>query len=441
VNKNKRKENMKKDIKTLVMLPIIMVLFVIQSCRQEDNTTFTVEHAFTQPVATSPKVRPDGTARFTGSTVTLAWSSEAAGGNAQSWDVYFGTSSTPPLYKSGVTQTSIDVPVEDGKTYYWRVVIKDARGIITDSYFPGYKYFSFTAVNGLNPKMNVNMSATTNVATAIGMDLAPDDVVDLRLLVLKKSDMSVVKIIDNGVSSESYDGFGGLADGEYLLATDIYSTKNFGDFNAPVSLSLSLKFKQLGIIDTTLTFANVMTNEYPCDLYRTYLATVVKAGPAYTISSTVSYMAPPVITWLGDDATYPSEVTTTESCDAKTMTGLGFGWMLDWWGEIIKTGGTLTYTVLGNTITIPLQPYCTTTYKGAPQPPYSIQGSGTIDNSGAFPVYHIQYDFIQDGQSIGTISNQYGWPTKYFEATITSDPNGLKSARIGSANRVAKPHR
>ena len=123
------------------------------------------------------------------------------------------------------------------------------------------------------------------------------------------------------------------------------------------------------------------------------------------------------------------------------MTGLGFGWMLDWWGEIIKTGGTLSYTITGNTINIPLQKYCVTTYKGAIQPEYSVQGSGTIDNSGAYPVYHIQYDFIQAGQSIGAISNQYGWPTTYFEATITSDPNGLKSARIGSANRAAKPHR
>lgn len=432
---------MKKNIKALAMLPIIMALFAIQSCKQESNVTPTVENAFTQPVATSPVVRADGTARFTGSTVTLAWSSEAAGGDAQSWDVYFGTNSTPPLYQSGVKQTSLTVPVEDGKTYYWRVVVKDARGIITDSYFPGYQNFSFTAVNGLNPKMDVNMTTTTNVATAIGMDLAPDDVVDLRLLVIKKSDMSVVDIIDNGASSESYGGFGDLADGEYLLATDIFSTKNFGDFNAPVSLSLSLNFQQLGIIDTTLNFANVMTNEYPCPLYRTYLAKVVKAGPAYTISSNVSYMAPPVLTWLGDDATYPSQITTTESCDAKTMTGLGFGWMLDWWGEIIQTGGTLTYTISGNTITIPLQPYCTTTYKGAVQPAYSIQGSGTIDNSGQYPVYHIQYDFIQSGASIGEISNQYGWPTTYFEATITTNPNGLKSATIESAKRPAKPNR
>lgn len=432
---------MKKNIKTLAMLPIIMALFAIQSCRQEDNTTYTVEHAFTQPVATSPVVRPDGTTRFTGSTVTLAWSSVAAGGDAQSWDVYFGTSSTPPLYKSGVTQPSITVPVEDGKTYYWRVVIKDARGIITDSYFPGYTNFSFTAVNGLNPKMDVQMTTTTNVATAIGMDLSPDNVVDLRLLVIKKSDMSIVNVIDDGVSSESFGGFGTLADGEYLLATDIFSTKNFGDFNAPVSLSLSLNFKQLGVIDTTLNYANVMTNQYPCSLYRTYLATVKKAGPVYTISSSVSYLTPPVITWYGDDATYPSEVTTTENCDGKTMTGLGFGWMLDWWGEIIKSGGTLSYTISGNTITIPLQKYCVTTYKGAVQPEYSIQGSGTIDNSGAFPVYHIQYDFIQSGLSIGAISNQYGWPTKYFEATITSNPNGLKSAHIGSANRTAKPLR
>ncbi len=426
---------MKRKILIIAMLPILVALFAIQSCKK-DNTTFTKAQAFTQPVVSSPIVRADGTVLFTGSTVTLAWASENTGGDPVKWDVYFGTDASPALYKSGVTAPTLDVPVVDGQTYYWKVSIVDSRKVSTTS-----QIFSFTAVNGTNPAMTVAMSCTTDVATSIGLNLVPDKVVDLRLLVLKKSDMSIVATIDNGASSESYDGLGALPDGDYVLGVDIFSTINAGDFNAPINLSLSLNFFQLGMIDQTLNFPKVMTNAHPCSLYRTNLATVTKAGAVYSIASAVSYTQPPVIVWLGNDATYSSQVTTTESCDGNTMTGLGFGWMLDWWGETIVSGGTLSYTISGNAITIPLQKYCTTTYKGVAQPGYSVQGTGTIDNSGAYPVYDIHYDFIQSGQSIGTISNQYGWPTKDFEVKITTNPAGLKSAIMPSLKHPALPIR
>lgn len=45
--------------------------------------------------------------------------------------------------------------------------------------------------------------------------------------------------------------------------------------------------------------------------------------------------------------------------------------MLEYWGEIITSGGSLTYTTTATTITIPLQKYCKTTYNGAAQPRYS----------------------------------------------------------------------
>lgn len=425
---------MKRKNIILVTLLVLAGLFTIQSCKDEAPTVIT-EQAFTQPEIISPVVRADGTVLFTGSTVNLTWKSVNPG-DPEKWDVYFGTSDNPPLYKAALTAQTLTVPVVDGQEYYWKVVVVDANGVATKT-----PVNSFIAVNGTNPEMNIDLSVTTDVLTAIGLNLTADKTVDLRFLILKKSDMSIVETIDDGAAAESYHDFGTLADGEYILGVDIFSTINAGDFNKPVSLSLSLHFDQLGMINETLDFPKVMTNANPCSLYRTYLASVKKAGSKYTISKSVSYLAPAVITWKGTDADYPSEVTTTESCAGKTMRGLGFGWMLDWWGEIIVSGGTLNYTVSGNTITIPLQKYCKTTYKGAAQPEYSIQGSGTVDNSGAFPVYNIKYDFIQSGESIGTISNQYGWPTKYFEAKITTDPNGLKSGFISSGSNIAKPNR
>ncbi len=409
---------MKRKILVIAMLPVLLGLFALQSCKKEDGT-FTTHSAFTQPVATSPVVPASGILKFSGSTVDLAWTSESKAGDPVKWDVYFGSSDNPPKIQTGYTKQSITVTVADGVTYYWKVVIVDANGVKTTS-----ELYSFTAVNGTNADMNVDLTVTTDVKTAIGLDLVADKVVDLRLLILKKSDMSIVKAVDDGSANESYSDFATLEDGDYVLGVDIFSTINAGDFNKAIKLSMSLQFDQLGITNTKLDFPNVMTNANPCALYRTYLANVKKAGAVYTITSAVSFMAPPIVTWTGTDGNiakaseiYPSQVTTTESCAGKTMKGLNAGWMLDYWGEIITSGGTLSYTSTATTITIPLQKFCKTTYKGAAQPEYSISGTGTIDSSGAKPVWTIKYDIIQSGKTILTADN--GVANGYLQAVIS----------------------
>lgn len=402
---------MKRKNIILAILPIIIAIFALQSCTKTDSTTFTIHNAFTEPATTSPVVRPDGTVLFTGTTVNLTWTSENKDNNAVSWNVYFGEDASPALFKSGLAAQTIAVPVEDGKTYNWKVEIADVNKVKTTS-----EVYTFTAVNGTNPEINIDLTVSTDVKTAIGLDKTADQVVDLRFLVIKKSDLSIVATVDDGNANESYSDLGTLPDGEYLLAVDIFSTINAGDFNKALNLSLSLQFDQLGMIDKKLDFPNVMTNANPCKLYRTYLANVKKAGAVYTITSAVSYLTPLVTTWKGTDDAYPSEITTTLNCTSTSMKGLGFGWMLDYWGEIITSGGTLAYTVSGTTITIPLQKYCKTTWNGAAQPEYSISGTGTIDNSGATPVWTIKYDFIQSGKSILTKAN--GVPLGYLQAVI-----------------------
>jgi hypothetical protein len=55
----------------------------------------------------------------------LAWSCTGA----TSYNVYLGKSSTPPLYKSGLTTRSLVLPrLYRNTTYYWRVVAKDSYG-------------------------------------------------------------------------------------------------------------------------------------------------------------------------------------------------------------------------------------------------------------------------------------------------------------------------
>jgi len=185
-----------------------------------------------------------------------------------------------------------------------------------------------------------------------------------------------------------------------------------------------------------------MNTQNPCPLYSTLLTSITKTGSSYALKDALQSVTPPVITWYGTDATYPSEVTTTESCVAKTMSMLGNGWMFDWWGETIVKGGTLNYTIDGSgNITIPFQYYCTTTYGGTVQPDYSIQGTGTVDNTGAYPVWTLHYDFQQAGTWIGHYCFlNYGWEQDGFDAVITTEPDPGKKGGTMSI-RPPKPVR
>lgn len=69
-----------------------------------------------------------------GSTVTLTWKGSSVEDDIKSYDVYFGTTSSPPLLKKGVADQSIPgVSIQPGNTYYWHVVTTDIYGDYTDS--------------------------------------------------------------------------------------------------------------------------------------------------------------------------------------------------------------------------------------------------------------------------------------------------------------------
>ncbi|MBL8115430.1 MAG: BACON domain-containing protein, partial [Acidobacteria bacterium] len=55
-----------------------------------------------------------------GGSATLSWTASA---NASAYDLYLGRTSPPPLYRRGLSQTSLEVSgLVTGSTYYWRVV-------------------------------------------------------------------------------------------------------------------------------------------------------------------------------------------------------------------------------------------------------------------------------------------------------------------------------
>ncbi len=112
-------------------------------------------------------------------TTTLQWSSSAS---ASGYDVYLGSSTSPPLYLSDVTQTRLGVAgLASSTTYSWRVVAKVAcdpsKNVSTST-------FTFTTAGGclaprtpsitFVPPGNVGVGQTYTIAWSELSDLAAD---------------------------------------------------------------------------------------------------------------------------------------------------------------------------------------------------------------------------------------------------------------------------
>ncbi len=125
--------------------------------------------------------------------------------------------------------------------------------------------------------------------------------------------------------------------------------------------------------------------------------------------------------WTGDDAWYSSIITTVVNGENLDVSGMGVGFIEDWWGETVTAGGTITMTVLGNGIVdIPRQYLFTTDYKGVAYD-YEIEGSGKWTNCGAKPTLLITYDIYYAGEDTG-LATQYASyfdNIPYFTADVT----------------------
>jgi hypothetical protein len=411
---------MKRRNLIFVMLLVLSGLFTMQSCK-EDVTSFTEYGAFTIPTLVAPANGVFLT--VTGTTVDLKWESSDADGDAQKWDVYFGTGDDPARVQTGYTSQTYTATVAKGTKYNWRVIGTDANGIITRS-----PVWSFEVVDPAAP-LKMKMTWTTNALEAVGLDLDPLLAANLRLLI-RKADKTAQSTVNTGLFEE-FNTWNTLADGKYYIATDISTTVDAGDFNSPIDINIDLSFIQRGVQNQSVSFPAVMTNKFVCSTYRVYLGYLVKAGTTYTFTKEVTYpLSAFSAIWYGLDNTdfeYDSEVETYQGCSLQ-IKGLSFGWMSDYWGEVIVKGGSASITINSTTgvVTIPNQFYCRTKWNGAVQPDYYIEGTGTYDATGQFPKMTITYDLIQNGVSMASMD---ALSDPAFVATLTQDPAGLKGAK------------
>jgi hypothetical protein len=71
----------------------------------------------------------------TNGAIDLTWQGSSVNpGTIANYDVYFGTTNTPPIAYSATTNSYVDnVTVVSGTTYYWRVITRDIQGDTSDT--------------------------------------------------------------------------------------------------------------------------------------------------------------------------------------------------------------------------------------------------------------------------------------------------------------------
>jgi len=120
----------------LMVACLLVVFFIITSCAGNPITPNTPPKAPSNPI-------PSNDATNVSITSLLSWTCTDPDGDTLTYDIYFGTSSNPPLVKSEHTSTTYNLGTLDyGTTYYWKIVAKDGKGGVTEG-----PIWSFTTEN------------------------------------------------------------------------------------------------------------------------------------------------------------------------------------------------------------------------------------------------------------------------------------------------------
>jgi len=81
---------------------------------------------------TAVLVAPENKSTINFGTISLMWSgSDADIDDVLTYELFFGESNNPSLKQANITDTSFDIAVETGKTYYWKVNSIDNSGVKT----------------------------------------------------------------------------------------------------------------------------------------------------------------------------------------------------------------------------------------------------------------------------------------------------------------------
>ena len=195
---------------------------------------------------------PDPVNRAIGvsATPTLSWQCIDPDGDSLTYDVYFGTSTNPPLVKSDLENTIYDPGILNySTTYYWKVVAKDGKGGITQG-----SVWSFTTI--MRPGA-INWQFVTDNVIHSSPALGIDGTIyigswDQKLYAIYPNGTKKWEFTTNGgvVSSAAIDGNGiiyvGSEDGN-LYAINPDGTKKW-EFTADGRITSSPAISKNGVV-------------------------------------------------------------------------------------------------------------------------------------------------------------------------------------------------
>ena len=284
------------------------------------------------------------------------------------------------------------------------------------------KIITFTISNLSSGDLNTALSwaSSEKITDNRGDEISATDLADLKLL-LVDVDGNILKEY-NTPGFESFDLPSLVPDGDYYIAAEWVS--RHPEVQVFYDIDLTVTFNQVGVInDEILSFPKALNSEFTCPNTRFNLVKISKSGLSHEFSSFENAevnLADFVGTWSGAGSWnavlgYGCQIVTTMDANGDLwLNGATFEWFQDWWGEVIIENTPVKIGELGpcGDFTIATQPYLESTWNGAPQPAYTLQGNGKLTIVGGVPTIEFYPVLIQQGTYIidGT-----AWGPRFFE--------------------------
>lgn len=136
----------------------LSMLFLLVGCSTQ-NGTIPVQN---NPPSASSNPNPANNSTNVSITPTLSWTCTDPDGDSLVYDIYFGTSSNPPLVKSNHSSTSYSPGTLNYNTkYYWKIVAKDGKGGVSESPVWNFTTLSLTGSLSLARETSISREQVT----------------------------------------------------------------------------------------------------------------------------------------------------------------------------------------------------------------------------------------------------------------------------------------